>query len=92
MHDTIFKLMQIQGHPLFDQALADVIAKKGDMTAPADVAGGGPITPDFPKLKKASKAEKEKSEGVGLAPADGADRARSGLQSALAAKLASLDQ
>ena len=55
--------MQTQGHPLFDQALADVIAKKGDMAAPAEVAGGGPSMPEFPKLKKASKVEKEKAEG-----------------------------
>ena len=76
--------MQTQGHPLFDQALADVIAKKGDMTAPAGVAGGGPSTP--------AGVEKDKAEGGAPAPADAADSGRTSLQSALAAKLASLDK
>ena len=89
--------MQTQGHPLFDQALADVIAKKGDMTAPAGVAGGGPITPAKVPTKGGGPStpaggEKDKAEGGAPAPADAADSGRTSLQSALATKLASLDK
>eukprot|EP00959_Pyramimonas_sp_CCMP1952_P246690 5155941-Pyramimonas_sp.AAC.1 len=74
--------MHTPGHPLFDQGLADIIAKKSSGAAaetpsPKPPAGDGPDAAPKGRVKRAAAG-----------PASGEEGAP---QSALAAKFASLD-
>ena len=87
VHNTIFELMHTQGHPLFDQMLADVIMGRGQPTTSGDGApqAGSEVTPT-PAAKKARVVTHAVARGCGAAAGS------TDLQSVLAAKLASLDE
>lgn len=80
----MLRLMHTPGHPLFDQGLADIIAKKSSGTAAAAE------TPR-PKPPCDDPDTAPKGKGVRRAAAGATSGEEGSLQNALAAKLASLD-
>ena len=82
----MLRLMHTPGHPLFDQGLADIIAKKSSGTAAAAETPRPKPPCDDPDTAPKGKGVRRAAAGATSGSGD-----EGSLQDALAVKLASLD-